>query len=140
MIHILPGISIREDEICERFVRSSGPGGQHVNKVSTAVELRFDVLASSLPAPICERLEKLAGNRLNDSGTIVIEADRFRSQILNRNDAVNRLVLLIRKAAVRPVKRKPTSPTAASGKRRMEKKRRRSSTKQLRNSKVFSDE
>ncbi len=132
MIHITRSISIDESEIHERFIRSSGPGGQNVNKVSTAVQLRFDVKGSpSLPEDVRQRLGKLAGRRMTDKGVLIIEARRSRHQEKNRTDALERLVTLIRKATVKPKVRTKTKPTAASKRRRLDGKRRRSSTKTL---------
>ncbi len=133
MIRIAPRIILDEDELVETFVRASGPGGQNVNKLSTAVQLRFDVRRSpSLPDDVRERLERLAGRRLTNDGVIVISAQRFRTQERNREDARERLFELIREAAVRPIVRRPTRPTLASKTRRLEGKTRRSSVKSLR--------
>src|SRR5215475_8282816 len=112
MIRITDDISLDEREIEESFVRSSGPGGQNVNKLSTAVQLRFDVRRSpSLPDDVRARLERLAGKRLTREGVIVIIAQRHRTQERNRQDALDRLIELVRAAAVRPVPRRPTKPT-----------------------------
>jgi ribosome-associated protein len=121
MIEITPRILIDEDELSETFVRASGPGGQNVNKVSTAVELRFDVTASpNLPEPIKERLIKLAGSRMTKEGVLIIQAQRFRTQDMNRQDAKERLVGLIQKAAIPPPPpRKITKPTRAAKERRL---------------------
>jgi ribosome-associated protein len=135
MIRITPFISIKENEIREEFVLASGPGGQNVNKVATAVKLRFDAAHSpSLPEDVRDRLMRLAGKRLTDEGIIVIHARRFRSQDKNRLDARERLAALIREAAQRPKRRRKTRPTAASIERRLEDKRRRGQIKCVRRS------
>ena len=118
-------ISIGIDELEERFIRASGPGGQNVNKVSSAVQLRFDARRSpSLPDDVRVRLERLAGHRLTGDGIIVIQSQRHRMQARNRADALEALVSLIRRAAVSPVRRAPTRPTAGSRERRLAAKRR----------------
>jgi ribosome-associated protein len=133
MLRVTPTIRIPEAELHEQFVRASGPGGQNVNKVATAVELRFDVRASpSLPNGVRERLARLAGSRLTRDGVLVIRAERFRTQARNRADARERLVSLIRRAAARPKVRKRTKPTRASIERRLATKARRSALKRLR--------
>jgi ribosome-associated protein len=133
MIRVTSDISIAEHEIDESFVRASGPGGQNVNKLATAVQLRFDVRRSpSLPCDVRERLEALAGARLTRDGVLVITAQRHRTQGRNRADAFERLLELIRSAAVRPRKRRPTKPTKASRERRVQSKKHRSSLKQAR--------
>lgn len=133
MLKVTRTIAIDEDELQQRFIRASGPGGQNVNKVATAVQLRFDVRRSaSLPEHVRERLLRLAGKRISKKGVLVIEAKRFRTQERNRQDAVDRLVALIRKAAERPRMRRKTKPTFASKQRRLEAKRRRSEAKRLR--------
>ncbi|MEO5374574.1 MAG: aminoacyl-tRNA hydrolase [Alphaproteobacteria bacterium] len=133
MIRITGGIAIDESEIVECFIRSSGPGGQNVNKVATAVQVRFDVRNSpSLPADVRERLERLAGRRLSREGILVITAQRFRTQDRNRQDALERVIELVRLAAVRPVTRHPTRPTAGSRRRRLEAKTHRGAIKRLR--------
>ncbi len=133
MIVVTDAISLEDDELVEKFVRASGPGGQHVNKTSTAVELRFDIRASpSLPEEVKVRLEALAGSRLTLEGVIILFAQNARSQEMNRQDARNRLFDLIRQAAVRPKRRRPTKPTKASKLRRLESKVRRGGVKSLR--------
>ena len=133
MIAVNDHIALDEAELEERFVRSSGPGGQNVNKVATAVQLRFDAAASpSLPERVRLRLLRLAGSRATASGMIIITADRFRTQSRNRADALARLIELIRKAA-QPIKpRRATVPTRASRERRLEEKKRRSDVKRAR--------
>ena len=133
MIRVTDTISIDENELTEEFIRASGPGGQNVNKLSTAVQLRFDVRHSpSLPGDVRHRLEVLAGRRLTREGVIVITAQQHRTQERNRQDPIDRLVELIRQAAVRPKPRRPTRPTKASKVRRLEGKKRRGKVKALR--------
>ena len=135
MIRVTPTIAIEDSEIQLEFSRASGPGGQNVNKVSTAVQLRFDVVHSpSLPADVRERLVRLAGKRMTKDGVLIINARRFRTQERNERDAIDRLVDLIRKASERPKRRRKTRPTRASRERRLDAKRRRSRNKQLRRS------
>jgi ribosome-associated protein len=136
MIRVTPSISIAERELEEHFIRASGPGGQNVNKLASAVELRFDVRRSpSLPEDVRGRLERLAGRRLTREGVLVINAERHRTQARNRQDARERLVDLIQRAAVAPVPRRATKPTAGSRARRLESKKRRSAIKGLRQTK-----
>src|SRR5262245_13285641 len=136
MIRITDHISIDESEIEESFVRSSGPGGQNVNKLSTAVQLRFDVRHSpSLPNDVAVRLMRLAGKRMTKDGVLVLIAQNHRTQERNRAEAQARLIDLIREAAVRPVPRRTTKPTKASKQRRIESKKHRSGVKALRQSK-----
>jgi ribosome-associated protein len=134
MIQVTDTIAIDEREIEERFVRASGPGGQNVNKVASAVELRFDIGASSLPADIKERLTALAGNRMTSDGMLVIDSREHRTQGQNREAARARLVALLQQAARRPRKRHATKPTAAAREERIEKKKRRGAIKELRRS------
>jgi len=136
MIRITDSIAIDEREIEESFIRASGPGGQNVNKLSTAVQLRFDVRRSpSLPDAVRARLERLAGSRLTKDGVLVITAQRHRTQERNRDDALQRLIELIRQATIAPKPRRPTKPTRASRARRLEGKKRRSGVKRLRQTK-----
>ena len=136
MIHINNHIAIDDNEIAESFIRASGPGGQNVNKLATAVQLRFDIRRSpSLPDEVRARLERLAGRRLTRDGVLVITAQRYRTQERNREDALTRLIELVRAAAVRPTPRRPTRPTLGSKVRRLEGKRRRGGIKALRSAK-----
>ncbi len=133
MIQINDTIVIDEDNIQENFIHASGPGGQNVNKVATAVQLRFDVRNSpSLPIEIRNRLYRLAGKKVTDDGVLIIDARRFRTRERNRRDALERLVKLIQKAAISPKQRRTTHPTLHSKKRRLESKRMRGKTKQMR--------
>ena len=133
MPRITRNIVIPDDEISLEFVRASGPGGQNVNKVSMAVQLRFDAAGTESLAPeVKERLLKIAGNRATDEGVVIIEAKRFRSQEKNRKDAIDRLTEMVRKAAVKPTPRRKTRPTAASREKRLSQKKRRSEVKRLR--------
>ena len=132
-LKITESLSIDETELSERFVHSSGPGGQNVNKVSTAVELRFSVRESpSLPDGLKARLIRIAGSRMTQDGVLVIDAQRFRSQLRNRDDAVERLFEMIRAAAEVPKRRRPTRPSLGEKKRRLESKAVRSGTKTMR--------
>ena len=130
MIEVTDRIQLSEEDLAFEYVRASGPGGQNVNKVSTAVRLRFDVRNSpSLPFDVRERLVRLAGKRMSNEGVLMIHAQKFRTQEANRREAVERLVELIRKASERPEIRRPTRPTAGSRVRRLDAKRRRGATK-----------
>ncbi len=140
MIPVTAKIALEEREITEFFVRASGPGGQNVNKVASAVQLRFDARRSpSLSQDVRSRLERLAGSRLTRDGVIVITAQRHRAQARNREDALARLLDLIRRAAQPPLKRRPTRPPVSARERRIESKKQRARTKRLRQSKPSFD-
>jgi ribosome-associated protein len=132
MIRITDTIGIEERQLEERFVRASGPGGQNVNKVSTAVELRFDVGASSLPADVKQRLMTLAGSRMIGDGVLLIDSREHRTQAQNREAAQARLIALIQAAAIRPKKRRKTKPGKAAKERRLDSKKQRGQVKALR--------
>ncbi len=132
MLHITDDIAIDEREIQERFVRASGPGGQNVNKVSTAVELRFDIAASTLPEPVKARLRTLAGNRVTADDVLLIDSREHRTQAQNREAARARLTDLLQRSAKIPKKRRATKPRAAAREQRLATKKRRATVKQLR--------
>ncbi|MBN2119013.1 MAG: aminoacyl-tRNA hydrolase [Anaerolineales bacterium] len=135
MIEITPALQIDEGELQIDFMRASGPGGQNVNKVATAAQLRFDVRASSLPEPVKERLRHLAGKRLTSEGILLIEAKRFRTQEQNREDAIQRFAELIRRSLVKPKARKKTKPTQAAKEQRLQEKKRKGEIKKMRQGK-----
>ena len=139
MIPITRDISINENDLEERFVRASGPGGQNVNKVATAVELRFNVAGSSLPSDMKARLASLAGTRLSADGILLIDSRAFRTQPANREAARERLIALLQKAAVRPKTRKATKPKRAAREQRLQTKKKRSAVKVLRRKKAGED-
>lgn len=137
MLEITPNVKINENELHFDYIRASGPGGQNVNKVATAVQLRFDVRASSLPEDVKTRLIHLAGKRVTVEGVLLIEAKQFRTQEKNREDAIQRLVVLVRRSLVKPKPRKKTKPTKASKERRIVSKKKRGEIKKSRQSKSF---
>ena len=141
MIRITDRIAIDENEIQEEFIRASGPGGQNVNKVATAVRLGFDAGRSpSLPPDVLRRLTALAGRRMTEESILIIHARRFRTQDQNRQDAMVRLIDLIRQATLKPKPRRKTRPSLASKKRRLESKRRHGKTKRIRQSVALNEE
>ena len=132
MLHVTDAIVLDDREVDERFVRASGPGGQNVNKVSSAVELRFNIPASSLPPDVKERLIALAGNRVTTDGDLIIDSREHRTQAQNREAARARLIALLQHAARRPKRRKPTRPGAAARQRRLTEKKHRGDIKAAR--------
>jgi ribosome-associated protein len=137
MLEITPSIQIDARELQLAFIRASGPGGQNVNKVATAVQLRFDLRASSVPEDVKDRLIIVAGKRITNEGILVIEARRFRTQEQNRDDAIQRFVELVRKAALKPMPRRKTKPTQASKEARLKAKKRRGEIKKVRQGKSY---
>lgn len=132
MIQITPSFGIEESELLLAFVRASGPGGQNVNKVATAVQLRFDVNHSSLPGGVQQRLKHIAGNKITSDGELLIEAKKFRTQEQNREDAIRRFVELLQRAFQKPKTRTRTKPTAASREQRLRQKKQRGEIKRIR--------
>ena len=132
MIQVTPDLAIDENEIKEEFIRASGPGGQNVNKTASKAQLRFNINSPTISDEVKDRLYKIAGKRINEQGELIIEAQRFRTQEQNRQDAVERLVRLLRLVLYEPRARQKTRPTSASRQRRLDSKKRRSETKHLR--------
>lgn len=139
MLRIARDIVIDENDLDISFVRASGPGGQNVNKLSTAAQLRYDIARAQLAPDVHERFVRIAGQRLTKDGIVVIHAQRFRTQERNRQDAIDRLVVMLREASIRPTPRRATKPTFASKQRRLEGKKRRADVKSMRGGKRFDD-
>ncbi len=137
MIEITPAFSLDENELQFSFIRSSGPGGQNVNKVATAVQLRFDVNHSPLPEEVKDRLKRLAGSKMTGEGQLLIEAKRFRTQEQNREEARQRFITLLQRAFEKPKSRRKTKPTAASQERRLKKKRQKGEIKRIRQTRTY---
>jgi ribosome-associated protein len=137
MLEITPSIHIDERELQLEFIRASGPGGQNVNKVATAVQLRYDLRASSLPEDVKSRLKTIAGKRVTNEAVLVLEARRFRTQEQNHEDAIQRFVELVRKATVKPKPRRKTKPTLASKEKRLKVKKERGEVKKIRQNKSY---
>ena len=137
MIEITPSLQIEDRDLQIDFIRASGPGGQNVNKVATAVQLRFDVRASSFPEDVKARLTQLAGKRVSNEGILLIEAKRFRTQEHNREDAVQRFAELVRRSLVEPKARRKTKPTRASKEERLKEKKKRGEIKKMRQSREW---
>jgi ribosome-associated protein len=137
MFQITPSLQIDDNELQFEYVRASGPGGQNVNKVATAVQLRFDVNNSLLPDDVKRRLTKLAGNRITNEGVLIIEAKRFRTQEMNREDAIRRFIDLVRKSAIKRKKRIQTLPTKTSREKRLKEKKHRGTIKKTRQDKSY---
>jgi ribosome-associated protein len=140
MIEITPTVSINENELDFTFIRAEGPGGQNINKVSTAVQLRFDIADSpSIPDDVKARLIKIAGRRITKNGILIIEARRYRTQEGNREDAIHRFIELIRRALIKPKRRKKTRPSQASQEKRLREKKHRGEIKRKRGRQSFED-
>ncbi|HSM70484.1 MAG TPA: alternative ribosome rescue aminoacyl-tRNA hydrolase ArfB [Anaerolineales bacterium] len=137
MIQITPSLHIDESELRFEYIRASGPGGQNVNKVATAVQLRFDVNASSLPEDVKRRLTKLARNKITNEGILILEAKRYRTQEQNREDAIRRFAEIVRKATLKPKMRIKTTPTKSSREKRLKAKKQRGEIKRLRQDRSF---